>query len=92
MAGGVIFAEKADGDCYFIDELGKEVLPPSFHVEVPVNLTFGGVSIEDAIEEAKRYAVGALKNKMQQKIRGKSCSIVPKNIDVDYKIKYGFGK
>ena len=50
------------------------------------------MSITDAVDEAKRFAMGAFKNKMQQRIRGKNCSIVPKNIDVDYKIKYGFDK
>jgi len=92
MAGGVILAEKATGDIYFIDESGKEVLPHSADVEIPIKRTFGGLCVEDALDEARRYAIGALKNKMQQKIRGKSCSIVPRNIDVDYTIKYGFGR
>lgn len=92
MAGGVIYAEKAKGDVFFINDAGKDVLPPSYDVEVPIKLTFGGLSLEDAVAEARRYAVGAFKNKMQQKIRGKACMIVPRNIDVEFKIKYGFGK
>jgi hypothetical protein len=90
MAGGVIIVEKALGDVYFVGNDGTEVLPPVFKVEATIKQEFGGLSIEDAIEEAKRYAIGAFKNKMQQKIRGKSCNIFPKNIDVEYKVKYGF--
>jgi hypothetical protein len=92
MAGGVITAAKATGDVYFIDDMDKEVLPPAFGVEVQFTEDFPGSTVADAIEEAKRFAIGAFKNKMQQRIRGKNCLIIPKNIDVDYKIKYGFEK
>jgi hypothetical protein len=90
MAGGVIVSEHATGDVYFVDDVGKEVLPPAYKVEVQFTEEFGGMSIPEAIEEAKRFAIGAFKNKMQQRIRGTNCTIVPKNIDVDYKVKYGF--
>jgi hypothetical protein len=92
MAGGVIKVEYVTGDIYFIDDNGKEVFPPNFKVEVKVEEEFGGLSINDAVEEAKKFAIGALKNRMQQKVRTKFCTIIPKNIDVDYKIKYGFVK
>jgi hypothetical protein len=92
MAGGVIVADQATGDVYFLDESGKEVLPTTFGVEVKFTEEFGGMTIPEALEEAKRFAAGAFKNKMQQRVRGKDCMIVPKNIDVDYKVKYGFGQ
>jgi hypothetical protein len=92
MAGGVIIAEKATGAVNFVDGNGAEVLPPVFNIEVDLKQEFGGLTKEDAIEEAKRYAIGAFKNKMQQKIRGKNCTIIPRNIEIQYTVKYGFGK
>lgn len=92
MAGGVITVEKARADVFFIAEDGKEVFPANYNIEVKFAKDFGGVVIEDAIEEAKKFAIGAFKNKFQQKIRGKSCNIVVKDVEVRYAIKYGFNK
>ncbi len=92
MAGGVIVADEATADVYFVDEKGDDVLPPTYGVKVKFTEEFGGMTIPEAIEEAKKFATGAFKNKMQQRIRGKNCTIVPKNIDVDYKVKFGFGQ
>ncbi len=90
--GGVIKIEKALGDVYFVFEDGREAMPPVFKAEVKIKQEFGGMTLNDAVAEAERFIIGALKNKMQEKIRGKGCFIVPRNIDVRYKIKYGFGK
>jgi hypothetical protein len=90
--GGVITIDKAIGDVFFVFEDGREAMPPVHKVEVKIKQEFGGLMLSDAIAEAERFAIGAFKNKMQQKIRGKGCFIVPKNIDIKYKVKYGFGK
>jgi hypothetical protein len=65
---------------------------PVHQVEVKIKQEFGGMKLTDAIAEAERFAIGALKNKMQQKIRGKACYIVPRNIVIKHKIVFGFGK
>jgi hypothetical protein len=90
--GGVIKIEKATGDAFFVYEDGREAMPPVHNVEVKIKQEFGGIKLADAIAEAERFVIGAIKNKMQQKIRGKGCYIVPRNIDVKYNIIYGFGK
>jgi hypothetical protein len=90
--GGVIKIDRVTGDVYFVFEDGREALPPVFKVEVKIKQEFGGMVLSDALVEAERFAIGAIKNKMQQKIRGKGCFIVPKNIDIKYTVKYGFGK
>ncbi len=90
--GGVIKIDKAVGDVYFVYDDGREAMPPVFKVDVKIKQEFGGIALTDAIAEAERFAIGAIKNKMQQKIRGKGCFIVPKNIDIKYTIKFGFGK
>lgn len=90
MAGGVIQTEKATGDVFYLSREGKELLEPSMDVEVKIKEEFPGVTLGDAIEEAKRFAIGAIKNKVQQRTRGITCSIIVRNVDIKYKIKYGF--
>lgn len=90
--GGVITIERATGDVFFVYEDGREAMPPVYKVEVKIKQEFGGLQLKDAVAEAERYVIGALKNKMQQKIRGKGCFIVPRNIEIRHKIIYGFGK
>jgi hypothetical protein len=90
MAGGVIHITAAKGDVYFLSREGKEVLKPTKGVEVKLDEEFGAVSIGDAIAEAKKFSVGALQQKVSEKTRGFTCQVVVKNIDVKYRIKYGF--
>ncbi|MBN1697857.1 MAG: cyclic nucleotide-binding domain-containing protein [Spirochaetales bacterium] len=90
MGGGIIHAQKAAGDVYFINNQGKEVIDPSKDVEVKMDEDFPGVIISDAIEEAKRFAIGAIKKKIAQKMRGFDCNAVVRNIKLEYKIKFGF--
>ena len=90
MAGGVIHAESAVGDAFFYSSSGKEILEPSKGVRVKLDENFGGSALEDAIHEARKHAVGAIKNKVEQKTRGSLCNVVVKNVEVKYKVKYGF--
>jgi hypothetical protein len=90
MGGGIITAKKGVGDVYFVDRLGKEVLDSSKGVEVDIKEEFSGFSVKDAIEEAKRYAMGAIQKKVAQKMRGFDCYAVVKDIKIKYNIKYGF--
>jgi hypothetical protein len=92
MKGGVIKVEKAKGDVYFVTREGKEVLDPLFGVEVQINQEFPGITLKDSIAEAQRFAIGAIVQKMQQNIRGKSCLPIVRNVDISYKIKFGFQK
>ncbi|MBN1524276.1 MAG: hypothetical protein JW904_07340 [Spirochaetales bacterium] len=92
MAGGVITVEKARADVYFLSGAGKDVFPPDYNMEVKFSREFGGVSLQDAVAEAKKYAVGVFTNKVQQKIRGKGCTVVVRDIEIRYSIKYGFNK
>jgi hypothetical protein len=92
MAGGVITVEKARADVYFLSNSGKDVFPPNHNMEAQFTREFGGLTIEDAVTEAKKYAVGVFTNKVQQKIRGKQCNIVVKDIEIRYTVKYGFNK
>ncbi|MBN1410066.1 MAG: cyclic nucleotide-binding domain-containing protein [Spirochaetales bacterium] len=90
MAGGVIITSEASGDVYFLDNQGKEVIESSQDVEVKMREEFAGISLKDAVDEAKRFAIGALKKKTDQKRRGHDCTIVVRNVKIDYKVKYGF--
>ena len=90
MAGGVIHVTHAKGDVFFLNREGKEVLKPTKGVEVNLDEEFGGSSIHEAIEEAKKFSVGAMQQKVSEKTRGFTCQVVVKNIDVRYRIKYGF--
>ena len=90
MAGGVIHASGASGDVYFLSPQGREVLKPTKGVEVKLNQDFAGTSISDAIEEAKKFSVGAMQQKVAEKTRGFTCQVVARNIEIKYTIKYGF--
>ena len=90
MTGGVIQTEKASGDAFYLSREGKEVMKPSMNIEVKIKEEFPGVTLGDAINEAKRFAIGAIQNRVQQKTRGVTCSIIVRNIEIKYKIKYGF--
>ncbi len=90
MAGGVIQTEKASGDVFYLSTEGKELMKPSMGIEVKFKEEFPGVTLGDAREEAKRFAIGAIKNKVQQRTRGITCTIIVRNVDIQYKIKYGF--
>ncbi len=91
MAGGVIIARKGTGDVHFMSKDGsKEVFPVAREVSVKLGKEFGGLAIDDAVEDAKRYTVGALQQKMAYKTRGKDCQLIVKNVRIDYTVKYGF--
>lgn len=90
MGGGIITAKKGVGDVYFLDRAGKEVMNSSKGVEVDIKEEFSGFSVKDALEEAKKYAMGAIKKKVAQKMRGFDCFPVVKDIKIKYQIKYGF--
>jgi hypothetical protein len=91
MAGGVITARKGTGDVHFLSADGsKEIYPAAREVSVKLGKEFGGIAVADAVEDAKRYAIGALQQKMAYKTRYQNCQLVVKNIKVDYTVKYGF--
>ncbi len=91
MAGGVITARKATGDVHFLSAEGsKELYPPAREVSVKLGKEFGGLAIGDAVEDAKRFAIGALQQKMAYKTRYQNCQLIVKNLKVDFVIKYGF--
>lgn len=90
MAGGVIKTSSATGDVYFLAEGGREVLPPSRNVTVKIRESFPGTSIDDAVGEATKFAIGALQQKMAYKTRGVDCRVVVRNVKIKYKVGYGF--
>jgi hypothetical protein len=91
LAGGVIIGRKAVGDVHFVSADGsKELYPPAREVTVKLSKEFGGMGINDAVEDAKRFAVGALQQKMAYKTRYQNCQLIVKNVKVDFTIKYGF--
>jgi hypothetical protein len=90
MGGGIISTKKASGDVYFINKLGKEVIPALKDVEVSMTEEFPGMILRDALEEAKRFGIGAIQKKVAQKMRGFDCYAIVKNIRINYKIKFGF--
>ncbi|MBN1410494.1 MAG: hypothetical protein JW969_06590 [Spirochaetales bacterium] len=90
MKGGIIKATLAKGDVFFLDGAGKEVIKASQDLKVKIDEEFAGVTMADALEEAKKFAIGALKNKVDQKTRGIDCYLVVKNVNIRYKVKYGF--
>lgn len=90
MGGGVIIVTKGTGDVYFLNRQGKQVIDPSKDVEVRINEEFPGITLNDAVEEAKRFIMGAIKKKVSQKMRGFDCCAVVRDIRVSYKIKFGF--
>lgn len=93
MPGGVITASKATGDVHFLSADGaKEIYAPAQKVSVKLGKEFGGLAIDDAVEDAKRFAIGALQQKMAYKTRYQNCQLVVKNLKVDFAIKYGFDK
>ena len=90
MAGGVIHVHSGKGDVFFLSPEGKEVLDPSKNVSVKLDQEFAGMTIGEAILEAKKFAVGAIQQRVAEKSRGFKCQPVVRNVDVKYKIKYGF--
>jgi hypothetical protein len=90
MKGGVINVTKAKGDVYFLSREGKQVFDPLLDVEVKIDQDFPGISLKDSLAEAERFAVGAIKQKVQQNMRGKTCFPIVRDVDIRYKIKYGF--
>jgi hypothetical protein len=90
MAGGVIHVNGAKGDVLFLSPEGKEVLKPSKNVTVKLDQEFPGMTISEAIMEAKKFAVGALQQRVAEKMRGFKCQAVARNVDVQYRVKYGF--
>jgi len=90
MGGGIIAVKTASADAYFLNRKGEEVIPPSKDVEVKIDEEFPGLHLKDAIEEAKRWVIGAIKKKVAQKTRGFDCSTVVRNIKLNYKIRFGF--
>jgi hypothetical protein len=90
MKGGLINVTKAKGDVYFLSREGKEVFDPLLDVEVIIDQDFPGISLKDSVAEAERFAVGAIKQKVQQNMRGKTCFPIVRSVDIRYKIKYGF--
>jgi hypothetical protein len=92
MNGGLIIVEKAKGDVRFFTPEGREVLKRMVGVTVPVNRIFSGLSLPEAIEEAERFAIGAISQKVQQSMRGVYCVPVVSNVAVRYQVKMGFGR
>jgi hypothetical protein len=92
MGGGIISAKKGVGDVYFLNNAGKEVINSSKGVEVDIKEEFSGFSVKDALEEAKKYAIGAIHKKVAQKMRGFDCYPVVKDLRINYRIKYGFAE
>ncbi len=91
MPGGVNTVKRATGDVHFLSPDGsREVFPRALGVIVKIAKEFGGLEVDDAVEEAKRFAIGALQQKMAYKTRGKDCQVIVKNLRVDYAVKYGF--
>ncbi|MBN2735357.1 MAG: cyclic nucleotide-binding domain-containing protein [Spirochaetales bacterium] len=90
MPGGIITVVSATGDVYFVNTKGEEIIEPSKDIEVKIKEEFPGMTLRDAVDEAQRYASGAIRKKVEQKRRGHDCMLIVKNIKVDYKIKYGF--
>jgi hypothetical protein len=91
MNGGLIIVEKAKGDVRFYSPEGQEVFKRMTGVDVPVNKIFSGLTLPDAVEEAKRFAAGAISQKVQLRMRGVFCVPVVSNVAVRYRIKLGFG-
>ena len=92
MKRGIITTKKISGDVYFLNRNGRSILPPSIGVEVFIMENFYGTSIREAVDTAKTYAAGALKAKVEQKIRGYNCLSVVRNIRVSYVVKQDFPK
>ena len=90
MQRGIITTKKVTGDIYFLNRNGKSVLSPSTDVEVFIIENFYGRTLREAVDTAKKYAVGALQAKVAQKIRGHNCLPVVRNIRVSYIIKQDF--
>jgi len=90
MAGGVIRVTHAKEDVFFLNIEGNEVLKPSKGVEVNLDEEFGGTRLGEAIEEAKKFTVGTMQQRVAEKTRGFTCQVVAKNVEVRYRIKYGF--
>jgi hypothetical protein len=90
MKGGVIITRKAMGDVYFLTRSGRAVLPPSKNVEVVIKEMFSGQTLRDAVGSAMLFAMGAIREKVAQKMRGFNCIPQVRNIRVNYIIKHGF--
>jgi hypothetical protein len=91
MAGGVIKTKSATGDVYFISDGGKELKKPAKGVEVRFQESFPGSSVEEAVAEATKYAIGALRTKMEYQTRGIDCHLVVRNVKLKYGVEWGFG-
>ncbi|MBN2443016.1 MAG: cyclic nucleotide-binding domain-containing protein [Spirochaetales bacterium] len=92
MQKGIITTKKVTGDIYFFNRNGKTVLHPSIGVEVFIMENFFGTTLREAIDSAKKYAAGALKARVSQKVRGHNCVTVVRNIRISYVIKSEFPK
>ena len=90
MAGGVIRTRSAMGDVYFVADSGKELKKPAKGIEVRFQESFPGTTVDDAVVEATRYAVGALRTKMEYRTRGIDCRLVVKNLKLRYDVEWGF--
>jgi hypothetical protein len=92
MQKGIITAKKVTGDVHFLDRNGDQVLHPSNNIEVTLKENFYGNSLRDAVESAKKYAIGAFRSKVAQKMRGFDCFPSVRNIRVSYSIIRPFPK
>ncbi|MBN2536556.1 MAG: cyclic nucleotide-binding domain-containing protein [Spirochaetales bacterium] len=92
MQKGIITAKKVTGDVYFLDRNGDSVLHPSKNIEVAIKENFYGSTLRDAVESAKKYAIGAFCAKVAQKMRGFDCYPDVRNIRVSYSIIRSFPK
>ena len=90
MAGGVIKTKSATGDVYFMADSGKELKKPVKGIEVRFRESFPGMTVDDAVAEATKYAAGALRTKMEYQTRGIDCRLVVKNVKLRYDVEYGF--
>jgi hypothetical protein len=92
MNGGLIIVEKARGNVRFFSPEGREVLKRMTGVEVSIDKLFSGLTLTDAVADAKRFAEGAISQKVQLKMRGVYCRPVVSDVSVRYRVKLGFGR
>jgi len=58
------YCEKGPATCILWHEDGKEVLPPLSESKFKFTEEFGGMTIPEALEEAKKFVSGAFRNKI----------------------------
>ena len=90
MKYGLLTTKKAVGDVHFINRKGIAVLEPVKGIKVNIDGSFTGLTLKEAISEARRFAEGAIKSKVTQRMKGYNCIPVVKNVKIDYKIKHSF--